>query len=124
MIPVTAEDVARRKRRIAIACLAAGAAVVFGAVWIHQRSTAPLKAQAAFEAGRDLMTAARYNQAILNFDGAIALKPDFAEAWLMRGRAHLAIFEPEPAIADFTKAIQLRPRDAHTHLSAAEPISW
>jgi hypothetical protein len=74
MIPVTAADVARRKRRIAIACLAAGAAVVFGAVWIHQRSTAPLKAQAAFEAGRGLMTAARYNQAILNFDGAIAAR--------------------------------------------------
>jgi tetratricopeptide (TPR) repeat protein len=111
LIPVTAEDVARRKRRIALAWLGAAAVVALAVFWIHQRSTDPLKAQAALEAGQQLMTAARYSQAIFNFDRAIALKSDFAEAWRMRGRAHLALNETNSAIEDFTRTVRLQPRE-------------
>ena len=71
MIPVTAEDVSRHKRRIVLACLVAAAVIGFLVFWLHKRATTdPLKAQAALEAGQQLMTAARYSQAILNFDRA------------------------------------------------------
>ena len=111
MVPVTAEDAARRKRRIVSAWVTAAVVVALAAVWIHKRSTDPLKAQEAFEAGQQLMTVARYNQAILTFDRAIALESDFAEAWVMRGRAHMALYETGAAINDFSRAIRLRPRD-------------
>jgi tetratricopeptide (TPR) repeat protein len=119
-IPVTAEDVARSKRRIVLACVGAALVVIGAALWIHKRSTDPFKAQEAFDAGRQLMAVARYNEAILTFDRATALKSDFADAWLMRGRAHIALYETEPAIGDFSKAIRLRPRDSQQLLARGQ----
>src|SRR5215472_4371565 len=110
-IPMTAEDVARRKRRIVLAWVGAAIVVTVAALWIHKRSTDPIAAQEAFDAGRQLMAVARYNEAILTFDRATALKSDFADAWLMRGRAHMALYETEPAIGDFSQAIRFRPQD-------------
>jgi tetratricopeptide (TPR) repeat protein len=110
-IPVTAADVARRKRRIIAVWISAAVVIAAGAVWIHKRSTDPLKAQEAFDAGRQLMTVARYNEAILSFDRALALNSDLAEAWLMRGRAHSALYQIDAAVPDFTKAIKLRAQD-------------
>ena len=119
-MPVTAEDVARRKRRLISSWAAVAILVTLAALWIHKRSTDPLKAQEAFTAGQQLMTLAKYSQAILTFDRAIALKPDYAEAWMMRGRAHSALYETDAAIEDFTKAVHLRPKDAGTLLERGQ----
>jgi tetratricopeptide (TPR) repeat protein len=112
LIPVTAEDVARRRSRIIFLSLAGVIAIAAAGAWIYKRSTDPLRAQASFEDGKRLFTVTRYDQAILSFDRAIALKPDFTDAYLMRARCRLRSYDTAGAIPDFSKAIELRPRDA------------
>jgi len=51
----------------------------------------------------------RTDAAIADFDAALALKPDDAEALNDRGFAHDAKHEPDLAITDFDAAIKLRP---------------
>jgi tetratricopeptide (TPR) repeat protein len=109
LIPVSAEDFARRKRRIALVYIGAGLLLVLLAIWIYRISTAPVEAQQALDAGARLLKATRYTEAIHSFDRAVALKSNLADAYLLRGRANVALTKLEPAIQDFTKVIQLRP---------------
>ena len=112
MIPVTAEDVERRKRKIVLSCIAA-CAVLGGAAWYtYNRINDPVEARQAYDAGVRLMRATRYEQAVLNFDRAIQIRPESAEAYRMRGRTYILQSKPEQAIADFTRLTQLRPADA------------
>ena len=90
--------------------------VVAAALITYKLSTDPLRARESFDAGTRLMSVARYHEAILSFDRAIGLKRNFTDAWLMRARAYVALYEPARAIQDFDRAIQLRPRDAHALL--------
>ncbi len=119
LIPVAAEDFQRKKRRTVLALLALLLVVVAAGAWIYKRSTDPLRAQQSFDAAQRLYAVARYNQAVVSCDRAIALKPDFAEAYVLRGRSHVAQYEPERGIPDFTKAIELRPRDPEALLDRA-----
>ena len=112
LIPVTAEDVARVRRSRTLKWLAV-ALVVLVAGWIvYKRIADPRNAREAFDAGMRLVTATRYDQAILNFNRTVDLQPDFAEAYRMRGRAYVAESNPDQAIRDFTRLAELRPRDA------------
>ena len=111
LIPVTAEDVARERRRTKIIWAVAVLALIGATVFLYRRSQAPHLAQEAFDAGQKLFAVARYPQAILSFDRAIALMPDYEEAFLMRGRSHVVQYENDQALADFGRAIELRPRD-------------
>ena len=119
LIPVTAEDVERKKRRIAVALSVLSLAVLAAGAWAYKRSTDPLRAQDSFDAAQRLFAVARYNQAIVSCDRAIGLKPDFADAYVLRGSAHMAQYEPDLGIPDFTKAIELRPGDPDALLDRA-----
>jgi tetratricopeptide (TPR) repeat protein len=119
MVPVSAEDFARGKRRIILACVAAALLVALAALWIFRRSVDPLDAQRALEEGRRLLKASRYSEAILAFDHALALKGDLADAYVLRGRANLALTRLEPAIQDFTAVIRLRPGSAEPFVDRA-----
>jgi tetratricopeptide (TPR) repeat protein len=109
LIPVTAEDVARHKRKIVLSCLAAALAGGLAVWFLYQRAVDPLHAKESYDAGVRLIQATRYEQAILNFDRAVDLKPDLADAYRLRGKAYMALTKPDPAIADFTKTSQLLP---------------
>lgn len=111
LIPVTAEDAARKSRRDKLKWIAGILAVALIAGWIYKRSTDPVRAKQAFDDAQRLFTLARYDQAVASCDRAISLKSDFTDAYLLRGRARVAVYEPAAAIADFAKAIQLRPHD-------------
>src|SRR5262245_51729587 len=50
-----------------------------------------------------------YDRALADFDKAIQLKPDYADAYNNRGEAYLDKGDKERAFADFDKAIQLKP---------------
>lgn len=50
-----------------------------------------------------------YDGAIADYDTAIQLKPDYAEAYNDRGFAYYLKGNAERAIADYTRAIELRP---------------
>lgn len=115
LVPVTAEDDARRKRRHIAFWVTALAAITLVGGLVHKRSTSPLHAQKSFDGGKRLLRITRYEEAILSFDRAIALKPDFAEAYFLRGKALLAKGDErvnsDRAIEDFTKVIELQPGD-------------
>jgi tetratricopeptide (TPR) repeat protein len=119
LVPVSAEDFARRKRRIVLAILAGVLAAALLAAWMFRRSVDPLQAQQSVDAGERLLKATRYTEAILSFDHALALKSDLTDAYLLRGRANLELTQLEPAIRDFTKAIQLRPGSAEAFVDRA-----
>src|SRR6266851_5236966 len=111
LIPVMAEDVERRKRKVVLSWIAAALALALVIWFIYRRSIDPLHAQESYDAGVRLIQATRYEEAILNFDRTIELKPDFADAYRLRGKAYMAETKPDAAIPDFTKIAQMRPAD-------------
>ncbi len=112
LIPVMAEDVARARRRKALLGIAAGLVLLAAAGMVYKRMADPRSAREAFDAGVRLMAATRYEQAALNFSRVIDLRPDFADAYRMRGRVYVAEYSPDLAIQDFSKVIELDPGDA------------
>ncbi|MDP9114462.1 MAG: tetratricopeptide repeat protein [Acidobacteriota bacterium] len=112
MIPVMAEDVAREKRRRLLKWLAGALIALLIAAIIYKRVTDPRDARDAFDAGMRLMKSTRYDQAILNFNRAVELAPDYTEAYRMRGRAYVQQSDDLRAIRDFSRVAELQPRDA------------
>src|SRR5580698_621820 len=112
LVPVSAEDFSRRKSRIIWISGAVVAAILAAAWYMYKSYVDPLHAKESFDAGTRLFKIARYNQAELSFDRAIALKPDMVDAYLMRGKAHVQQAEPEKALLDFTRVTEMRPSDS------------
>ena len=111
LIPVSAEDFSRRKSRIIWAVGSVTVVLLAAAGYMYKSYVDPLHAQESFDAGTRLFKIARYNQAELSFDRAIALKPDLVDAYLLRGKSYVEQSEPERALRDFSKVIELRPSD-------------
>lgn len=111
LVPVSADDEARGRRRTKLIAIAALIAVLAAFGYLYKRYMDPLNAKESFDAGTRLFKIARYNQAILSFDRAIALKSDLTDAYHLRGRCYMALSEPERAAQDFTKVIEQRPND-------------
>jgi len=116
-IPVQPEDVARRRRRILISCCAAALLAIAIASWIYKRNVESLRAMESYDAAVRLFRIARYNQAIIALDLTIGLKPDFADGYLLRGRAYAGDAITELAIRDFTKVLEIRPSDTAARLA-------
>ena len=57
-----------------------------------------------------------YDHAIADYNQAIQLQPNFAEAYKNRGNAHAAKGDTDRAITDFDRAIQLQPDYAGAYL--------
>ena len=57
----------------------------------------------------------QYADAIKDFDAAIELKPDYAEAYRYRGKAKHGLSQDTAAIADYDEAIRLRPNDVDAY---------
>lgn len=111
LIPIGAQDVLRRSRRLALTALLVAALGAGGIALAFKRSVDPLHAWQSYDAGVRLLSIARYNQAALAFDRAVGLKPDFADAFLMRGKAYAADSRTDQAILDFARVIELQPND-------------
>jgi tetratricopeptide (TPR) repeat protein len=62
--------------------------------------------------GRTHARKGQYDKAIAEYDVALRLDPQFAEAYLGRGAAYQQKGSYEEAISDFSYAIQLKPQDA------------
>jgi len=112
MVPVMAEDVERQKRRRLLKWLAGALIALLVAAIIYKRVTDPRNAREAFDAGMRLVKTTRYDQAILNFNRAVDIAPDYADAYRMRGRAYVELSDPAMAIRDFSRVSELQPRDA------------
>src|SRR5262249_2427836 len=119
LIPVSAEDFAKAKRRIFQYWVAGILGVALLAGFIYKRSVDPIHARESFDAGAQLLKIARYRQAILSLERAIDLKPDYAEAYYLRAKAYVAESETDHAIQDFSKLIQLQPANPRGYVGRA-----
>jgi tetratricopeptide (TPR) repeat protein len=66
-----------------------------------------------FTRGMNAFNRSKLDEAIANYDEAIRLKPDFAEAFNNRGYAKSNLGRTEEAIYDFDEAIRLKPNFAN-----------
>jgi tetratricopeptide (TPR) repeat protein len=115
LVPISAEDFSRRKSRIGWGVAGVILVILAAAGYMYKRSVDPMHARESFDAGTRLFKIARYNEAILSFDRAIALKPDMVDAYLMRGKSYVGKADPEQALLDFTKVIEISP---------SNPVGW
>jgi len=119
LVPVSAEDFARRKRRVVFIWAGAALLVLLLGIWTYRRSVDPLEAQQSVEEGKRFLKANRYAEAVLSFSHALVLRSDLADAYLFRGRANAGLGRLDLAVEDFSKVIQLRPQDAEAYVERA-----
>lgn len=76
-------------------------------------------AELLFFRGETLRLLERLPEAIAAYDEALALRPDYPEAWLNRGRAFDYMNEPLDALHSYDRAVACRPdwAEAHTNRS-------
>jgi len=59
----------------------------------------------------------QYDQALLAFNTAIEIDPDYAEAYIRRGHLFQLYGQSDPAISDYSKAIEIKPDFADAYVS-------
>ena len=65
--------------------------------------------------GNELVGQGRYDEAIAQFDKAIELDPEYADAYYYRGLAYYYKRDFDKAIADSSKVIELDPEDIRAY---------
>ncbi|MBI5888385.1 MAG: tetratricopeptide repeat protein [Deltaproteobacteria bacterium] len=65
--------------------------------------------------GREYLKMGDFKRAIMDFDIAIGIYPDYGDAYTARGRAYGQSGEREKAVRDFNRAIELNPKDAASY---------
>src|SRR5690348_7928397 len=78
-------------------------------------ATIPVAAEDALNAGLRAAKAGDYKSAISQYDGAIQLAPDFADAYFARGVARDEIGDFRRARDDYDRVIALRPGKADAY---------
>ena len=68
--------------------------------------------QKLYKVGVEANKKGNFDEAIRYYSKAIAIKPDSADLYFVRGRAYKQSSQLDSAIDDFTKAIALRPAHA------------
>ena len=63
----------------------------------------------ALNKGAELAKNGKYEEAILQFNKAIAIKPDYYKAYSNRGLAYLKLNKLDKAISDFDKSLDIKP---------------
>jgi tetratricopeptide (TPR) repeat protein len=78
--------------------------------WLEEPyQTNEQKADLFFKQGNLFAASKEYKDAIASFDQAVAIKPDFHEAWYNRGIAFANLAHYEDAIASFDQALAIKP---------------
>ena len=119
LIPVSAEDFARAKRRIVYKWLGVALLVILAGVGIYERSTTSQDSRKALSDGEQMLKAGRYAEAIQSLDRAVAADSSVANAYLFRARANAALDQTDAAVRDFSKVIQLQPTDTGAFVERA-----
>ena len=83
--------------------------------WVVACNQSSRDASALTSAGVSHLQQGEYDQAIRDFDRAIALQPGLVVAWRNRGQAHKAKGDYDRALADYEQAIVFAPSDARLY---------
>jgi lipoprotein NlpI len=83
--------------------------------WMVACNQSSRDASALTSAGVSHLQQGEYDQAIRDFDRALALQPGLVVAWRNRGQAHKAKGDYERALADYEQAIVFAPSDARLY---------
>ncbi len=119
MVPVSEKVVTTRRRRTIAAISAIVILLLGSAGWLYKAQTDPIRALKSMESGRRRLSVGDYGEAILDLNNAISIDPDnlqIVDAYLLRGRAHVAMGRAEEALPDFTKAIQRAPNNVAAYM--------
>jgi tetratricopeptide (TPR) repeat protein len=81
------------------------------------------EAQDAYAKGLHAYSAARYADALHEFDRAIGAKADFAQAYSGRGSTYLALGDHNRALADYAQAMRLDSTMAYPVFGVAEALT-
>jgi len=65
-----------------------------------------------FNRGEDLLREEKYAEAITEFNRALAINKDLADAYFYRGVAYYFKGDVDNAITDFTAALRIKPTEA------------
>lgn len=84
-------------------------------LWADTVTKQPDNPSARVNLGYSFLEARRYPEAIVQFDGALALEPDDAKAHNHRGRARSSLGDFSAARSDFEAALRLSPDYAEAH---------
>lgn len=76
---------------------------------VYAQSETAQKAEDFFNQGNDYFVKQNYQQALVSYERAIAIKPDFAEAWTGRGIALEGLKRHSEALASHEKALAIKP---------------
>ncbi|MDZ7965449.1 MAG: tetratricopeptide repeat-containing serine protease family protein [Nostoc sp. DedSLP03] len=69
------------------------------------------KSEDFWNEGNDYFVKQKYKEAIASYDKAIAIKPDYHEAWYNRGNSLANLQRYSEAIASYDKAVAIKPDD-------------
>ncbi len=108
------------RRKIITLCCVIVAVLGVAGYFTYRHYMDPIHAREAYDDAKRLIGVTRYPQAILAASTAILLKPDFADAYLLRAQANAAQRELESAESDFTHLIQLEPQKARGYAGRCE----
>jgi tetratricopeptide (TPR) repeat protein len=97
-----------QRRLIRVTSIAAALGASTWAVYAYIES-APDRATSRYREGMHLLGPGDFQGAITQFTKAIAIFPDYADAYLGRGKARQAAGQSAAALADFEKAIAMNP---------------
>lgn len=76
----------------------------------------------AFQNGNALLAVGHSEEAIIEYDKAIALKPDAAEAYSNKGLDLHSLSRYEEAVVEYNKAISMRPNDAPMYYNKGDRL--
>jgi tetratricopeptide (TPR) repeat protein len=105
------------KKQKTLLLAACGGMVALSAGWsvYEYIAGAPERAAKEVRAGMSLMAPGNYQNAIAHFDRAIAIWPQFAEAYFQRGVAYQSLKQPDRAMEDFDRSLGYDPTLAHAY---------
>jgi tetratricopeptide (TPR) repeat protein len=105
----------RKQKRLLLATC--GGIVAIGAGWSVYDfvASAPERAAKQLQTGMKLMDPGHYQDAIVHFNRAIGIWPEFAEAYFQRGVAYQNLSQADRALADLDRAVEVDPALAHAY---------
>ena len=119
--PLTPEQRAQRKKQRRLIVWTLLGLVLAVATWqgVAYYISAPERAEAQVQAGTKNMLPGKYEQAIVQFNQALATDPNSWNAYYQRAIAEQNLDSIDAALADFQAALQINPNLFEAHVSLA-----